>query len=111
MTKEEIKDRLIRISELAKDDEAIMNELKGLQDDVYNVIDNISTEEVDDSVDENGGKWSERYDDMVRKYRERFFSDEEEVKEEQIEDIRSDNNAYDIEYEDLFKTREGDYNI
>ena len=48
---------------------------------------------------------------MVRKYRERFFSDEEEVKEEQIEDIRSDNNAYDIEYEDLFKTREGDYNI
>ena len=98
MTKEEIKDRLIRISELAKDDEAIMNELKGLQDDVYNVIDNISTEVVDDSVDENGVKWSERYDDMVRKYRERFFSDEEEVKEEQIEDIRSDNNAYDIEY-------------
>lgn len=111
MDKEIIKDRLIRISELAKDDEAIMNELKGLQDDVYNVIDNISTEVVDDSVDENGVKWSERYDDMVRKYRERFFSDEEEVKEEQIEDIRSDNNAYGIEYEDLFKTREGDYNI
>lgn len=45
------------------------------------------------------------YEDLRRKYIERFFSDPVEAKEDQTEDVRED--AKDKTFEELFKKREG----
>lgn len=49
--------------------------------------------------------WRAKYDDLEKRYKERFFTTREEVKEEQTEDIKEDGKEY--EYEKLFEEREG----
>lgn len=63
----------------------------------------------DDVMDKDGVKWSVKYDDMRRRYRDRFFTSGEEVKESQNEDIAEDTERPDLSYEALFEGREGNY--
>ena len=44
----------------------------------------------DDVFDKDGVKWSEKYDDMRRRYRDRFFTSGPAVIEAQEEDIEKD---------------------
>lgn len=49
--------------------------------------------------------WREKYDDLERRYKERFFTTPTEVKREQTENIKEDGKEY--KYEKLFEEREG----
>lgn len=118
MTREEYIELLKHISETGGDTEDMLEALKKLQDD-YDEREGMLKklgEDKDKTVytDEDvfapsGKRWSEEYDDVKRRYRERFFSTPEEAKENQEEDIKKDDKSTTISYESLFKTREGDY--
>lgn len=47
------------------------------------------------------------YDELKRKYIERFFSGADEAMEDQKEDVRKDDKVKNITFDDLFKEREG----
>lgn len=47
------------------------------------------------------------YEDLKRKYIERFFSTPEEAIKENKEDVKKDDRVKDLSFEDLFKDREG----
>lgn len=47
------------------------------------------------------------YDDLKRKYIERFFGTPESVMREQTEDAKKDAKSDELSYDDLFKEREG----
>lgn len=61
-----------------------------------------------DVFDTDGKRFSEKYENAKRMYRERFFSTPNEAKEEQEENIELDDKSADIKFEDLFEKREGD---
>ena len=60
-----------------------------------------------DVFDTDGVRFSDKYANAKRLYRERFFSTPDEAKEEQYENIDLDNKSADIKFEDLFEKREG----
>ena len=62
-----------------------------------------------DVFDSDGVRWSEKYDNMRRRYRERFFSSPDEAKDDQLEDIDKDDGSAEMTFESLFDEREGDY--
>ena len=51
----------------------------------------------------------EKYDDMRRRYRDRFFTTGTAVIEAQEDDIEKDSDSTKMSYDDLFEDREGDY--
>lgn len=63
----------------------------------------------DDVMDKDGVKWREKYDYTVERYRNRFFNTIEGAKEDQARDIKEDDKSTTKTFEELFKTREGDY--
>ena len=68
---------------------------------LYDYIDDISEEEQEDwerKYKENDNMWRQRY-------RERFFTTGEEIKEDQEEDVKDD--GEEVTFEDLFEEREG----
>lgn len=81
---------------------------------IRKIRDNIRTEpeqnfNESDIYDENGTMWKERFKDMKRKYHDRFFTSEEEIKADQFEDVEKDDKSEKIKYEDLFINKESDY--
>lgn len=62
----------------------------------------------EDVFDTDGKRFSEKYENAKRMYRERFFSTPEEAKEEQNENVDLDDKSADLKFEDLFTAREGD---
>lgn len=64
MTKEEFKEIVIGISELTNDDEEVMTRLKTLQDGFNSVVDSPTID----------NKWENQYNELLTKYRERFFN-------------------------------------
>lgn len=119
LTRDEYMQILERISETGGFTEAMLDDLQKLKDDyderegMLRVEDEASDKTVytDDQVyDTDGVSWRDKYDDMKRRYKARFFSTPLEAKEEQIEDIASDSDSTTRTYEEIFETREGDYN-
>lgn len=118
MTRDEYLDLIKEISATGGDTDDMMEKLKRLQDD-YDEREGMlqklgeekdKTQYTDDDVfDKDGVKWSERYDDMRRRYRDRFFSSGEEIKEDQSEDIKEDATVVEESFPEIFKNREGDY--
>lgn len=47
------------------------------------------------------------YEDLKRKYIERFFSTPAQAKRDQVEDTKEDDNSDELTFEELFKKREG----
>ncbi len=88
------------------EDTESMEKLKKVRDGIAE----LGTPKYNDSdvFDTDGKRFSEKYENTKRMYRERFFSTPEEAKEEQDENIEFDNKSADIKFEDLFEAREGD---
>lgn len=108
MTKDDFKAKLDRLGELAQENDEVMEILAEINTD----RDEMESREVygqNDVFDTDGIRWSEKYDNMRRRYRERFFSSPEEAKNEQYEDIDKDDDSTAMTFESLFDEREGDY--
>lgn len=111
MTREEFQAFINKISAAFVEDDDIMNEMRRAVDEYPDREVAESPEDTDETVIKNGETdvdWRSKYDDLSRRYRERFFTNGEEVKEAQREDIEKDGER--LTFESLFKTREGDYN-
>ena len=91
LTKDEFVSILTNVSEKVGDSEEVMNDLKRIQE----------------AFDVDGVSYKEKYDNAQRRYRERFFTSGEEVKDDQEEDIRKDSSK--LTFDSLFENREGDY--
>ena len=86
MEREDFIEKLKEISALVDDNEAVMESLKEIQEGVLPWLD-APREERDD--------WKEKYEELKKKYRDRFFSgevieEEEPVEEEEKEEITID---------------------
>ena len=99
LTAEEFTAHIHRISELSGDNEEVMNLLNDIQQDRTEPQ---FTET--DVFDTDGRRFSEKYGDLRREYRERFFSTIPETKKDQKEDIEKD--SENLTFEALFKQRD-----
>lgn len=118
LTRDEYVELLKHISETGGDTDDMLEALKRLQDDfderegMLRELGESRDKETftnDDVFDKDGVKWSEKYDDMRRRYRDRFFTSGPAVIETQEEDIEKDTDSTKMSYDDLFEDREGDY--
>lgn len=100
MTNEERIQKLTRIAEICNDNEEAMNLLKEIQDDAPAT--NVYTDA--DVMDKDGVRWSDKYAESKRQYRERFFSgaDKEEA-QEQPQEVEEPTTSDTINFDDLFK--------
>lgn len=108
MTRDEFKAKLDRLGELAQENDEVMEILAEINTD----RDEMEGREVygqTDVFDSDGVRWSEKYDNMRRRYRERFFSSPGEAKDDQVDDIEKDDDSTEMTFESLFDSREGDY--
>lgn len=118
LTRDEYVELLKHISETGGDTDDMLEALKRLQDDfderegMLRELGESRGKETytnDDVFDKDGVKWSEKYDDMRRRYRDRFFTTGTAVIEAQEDDIEKDSDSTKMSYDDLFEDREGDY--
>lgn len=102
MTPEERTAIYTHISELTGDNEEVMELLGQLQKDAdENQPSNYTDSDV---MDKDGVRWSEKYAQAQKRYRERFFGGAPDVKEEEPEE--KPNEAESINFDDLFKKEE-----
>lgn len=108
MTKEEYNNKLKRISELSNDNEEVMSIAREIQAelDSYNEKEYYEENQV---YDTDGRLWAEKYQEVKKEYRDKFFSTPDEAIENQNNDLKKDNNSANVSFEDLFNNREGDY--
>lgn len=118
MTNEEVYELIRKISETGGDTDDMLEDLKKLKDE-FDERDGMlkalaekadRTEYTDDDVrDKDGVTWREKYDNERRRYRDRFLTSEYEIKEEQVKDIFEDDTSNFKSFDELFETREGNY--
>ena len=78
MTKEEFKATLLKVSEILGDNEAGLEHLKALQDGFNSLVDSHPPETPVIPVEpEKPSEWEQKYNDILRRYHERFFGDED----------------------------------
>lgn len=108
MTKEEYNNKLKRISELSNDNEEVMGIAREIQAelDSYNEKEYYEENQV---YDTDGRLWAEKYQEVKKEYRDKFFNTPSEAIENQNNDLKKDNNSANVSFEDLFNNREGDY--
>ena len=99
LTAEEFTAHIHRISELSSNNEEDMNLLNDIQQDRTEP----QLTEVD-VFDKDGKRFSEKYGDLKKQYRERFFSSIPEVKQDQKKDLEKD--SENLTFEALFKQRD-----
>ena len=104
MTKEEFGKLLVHITDVVEKDndtEVNMENLKSAQD---------ACDALNDSIAE-GENWKAQFEDMKRKYKERFFNTVDGAIADQLEDNAEDTaeNRDELTIDDLFVKREGDY--
>ena len=115
LSKEEFLEKLKLISDPATDSERqyeLLTEVESDFDDRTRVVDEYAQKtfyEDSEVFDNDGVRWSEKYDDMKRRFRDRFFSSIDEPIADQEADIAEDEKAEKKTFDDLFITREGDY--
>lgn len=102
MTAEERTAIYTKISELTEDNDEVMELLGQLKKDAdENQPSNYTDSDV---MDKDGVRWSEKYAQAQKRYRERFFSGTSESKEEEPEEKPDE--AETINFDDLFKKEE-----
>lgn len=99
LTTDEFTAHIHRISELSGDNEEVMNLLNDIQQER-----NEPQFTQNDVFDSDGVRFSEKYGNLQKQYRERFFSTIPETKEEQKKDVEKD--SENLTFEALFKQRE-----
>lgn len=102
MTAEERTAIYTHISELTGDNEEVMELLGQLQKDADENQSSAYTDS--DVMDKDGVRWSEKYAQAQKRYRERFFGGAYEVKDEEPEEKPVE--AETINFDDLFKKEE-----
>lgn len=102
MTPEERTNIYTRISEITGDNEEVMDLLGQLKKDADESQPSNYTDS--DVMDKDGVRWSEKYAQAQKRYRERFFGGAPEVKEEEPEEKPIE--AESINFDDLFKKEE-----
>lgn len=102
MTAEERTAIYTKISELTGDNDEVMELLGQLQKDADEKQPSNYTDS--DVMDKDGIRWSEKYTQAQKRYRERFFGGAPEVKEEEPEEKPDE--AETINFDDLFKKEE-----
>lgn len=81
------------------------------QEEINNLTESLSDVPPETDIrDKDGVLWRQKYDDLSRRYRERFFSGRDRAIEDQRRDIEKDDESPVTTFEALFKDREGDYN-
>lgn len=108
MTRDEFKAKLDRLGELSQENDEVMEILAEINTD-RDVMEGREVYGQTDVFDSDGVRWSEKYDNMRRRYRERFFSSPEEAKDDQFDDIAKDDESTVMSFDALFDEREGDY--
>lgn len=101
LTLDEIYGIIKRISETGGDTPEMMDDLKRLQDE----IDEREGMLVRYREQFDGENYKEKYEQLKKDYRDRFFSNEE-IKDQQQDDINSDDKSTEYTYEKLFEERE-----
>lgn len=76
MTKEEFKATLLKVSEILGDNEPGLEYLKDLQDGFNSLSDSQEPQEPD-----KDSEWEQKYNDILRRYHERFFGSEDPLAE------------------------------
>lgn len=102
MTPEERTAIYTQISELTGDNEEVMELLGRLQKDASENHPSNYTDS--DVMDKDGVRWSDKYAQAQKRYRERFFGGAPEVREEEPEEKPDE--AETINFDDLFKKEE-----
>ena len=102
MTAEERTAIYTKIRELTGDNDEVMELLGQLQKDADEKQPSNYTDS--DVMDKDGIRWSEKYTQAQKRYRERFFGGAPEVKEEEPEEKPDE--AETINFDDLFKKEE-----
>lgn len=101
LTLDEIYGIIKRISETGGDTPEMMDDLRRLQDE----IDEREGMLVRYREQFDGENYKEKYEQLKKDYRDRFFSNEE-IKYQQQDDIKSDDKSTEYTYEKLFEERE-----
>lgn len=104
MARDTYLERLNAIGEKIGDNDELMEMLQGLLSEYDADVIPPAYEESDVLADD-GVKWRDKYDDLLRRHRERFFSSGEEV----VKHVEEDDEEQAMSYEDLFDNRDGDY--
>lgn len=116
MSRDEYMQLLEKIADTGGFTESMLDDIQRLRDDYDERMGELerykeTKDEVrytdDDVMDSDGVKWSEKYDDMVRRYKARFFGSFEEAKESQSEDVVEDESSTFKDYGELFDNRNG----
>lgn len=108
MARDAYLERLTAIGEKIGDNDELLEMLQGLLSEYdADVIPPVYEES--DVLADDGVKWRDKYDDLLRRHRERFFSSGEEVVENIDEHVEEDDEEQAMSYEDLFANRDGDY--
>lgn len=82
MTKEEFKATLLKVSEILGDNETGLEYLKALQDGFNSLSDSQEPQEHDRVPElEKVSEWEQKYNDILRRYHERFFGSEDPLAE------------------------------
>lgn len=110
-SKEEHEGLLKQIAETGGDTENMLDLIQKLRDD-YDERIGMENKIQEDETELGGEKWKEKYEELRRKYIDRFFATPEEakkdmyeVKEEAKEDVKRDGKK--VSFEELFEEREG----
>ena len=93
MTKEELTQKITRISELSGDNSEVMETLREIQDGF--VEPEFKREQV---FNPNGETWEQSYNNMVTKYRETFFAGDNKPNKIEEKEVGEE-----VTFDDLFK--------
>lgn len=92
LSKDEHEKILKVIAEVGELNENLMNDIQRLRDDFS-------------GREKGGGEFEEKYNELKKRYIDRFFTDPEEVKEETEKDVKRDGTVQ--TFDELFEKREG----
>lgn len=104
---DEFNERIQNLSKALGDSEEYMNTLSEIQKDREELASRPVYDE-SEVKDSDGTPWKNKYEEMRTRYRERFFTSSEEIKEDQYADIKKDDRSTTTTFSDLFKYRESD---
>lgn len=93
MTREELTEKITRISELSGDNAEVMNTLREIQEGFAES--EFTREQV---YNNNGETWEQSYNNMVTKYRETFFAGDNKPNKIEEKEVGEE-----ITFDDLFK--------
>lgn len=102
MARESFVERLNAIGGKIGDNDELMEMLQGVLNEYDTDVVPPTYEEADVMADD-GVKWRDKYDDLLRRHRERFFTSGAD------EHVTEDDENQQLEFSQLFEERDGDY--